>query len=305
MTLHTKALIVGLSLLLTAGAAWAAPVMVVKLNAAAQRRLGVATAPLAATQRTGSANGFARVLDPVALATLDADITGASATAAASAAEAQRSRALNAADQTVSRRNTDAAVAQARADAAKLQLLRRRIGLEWGPSIAAMPDGGRGRLVADLAAGRAALLRIDLPGGRGEGRGSATLDLGSDGHATATLIGRTRSGDPRLQSTGFLALVRGPAALRLGVGAVASATMTTGAAAAGVVIPRSALIRAGGQTYAYVRRGAGAFERRALPRPQSEPGGLFVSGGFQAGEQVVVAGAAQIFAAETASLGGQ
>ena len=306
MTFRTQAVAAGLSLLLAAGAAWADPIALVKLDAATQRRLGVATAPLAAaTQRSSGANGFARVLDPVALATLDADIAGAVAAAAASGSEAQRSRTLNAADQTISRRNADAAVALALADAAKLQLLRRRVGLEWGPSLAAMSDGARGRLVADLAAGRAALVRIDSPAAVGEGRGSATLDLGPDGRATVTLLGRTRSGDPRLQSTGYLGLVRGPAAMRLGVGSVAPASLMAGASATGVVIPRSALLRTGGQTYAYVRRNAGAFERRPLLHPQSGPAGLFVAVGFRPGDQVVTAGGAQLFAAEAASHGGQ
>jgi hypothetical protein len=105
-----------LALWLVAGAAAAGPV--VKLDPAVQKRLGVATQPLSAAQRAAKAQGFARVLDPVPLATLDSDIATAASALVASQAEAARARRLNADDQTVSRRAVDAAAAQARADAA-------------------------------------------------------------------------------------------------------------------------------------------------------------------------------------------
>lgn len=281
-----------------AAPALAAPT-VLKIDAATQRRLGVATAPLAAARRGASASAFARAIDPVPLATLDADIAAAVAALGASQAEATRTRTLNAADQTVSRKVADAAAAQARADAARLGLLRRRLGLEWGPSMQALSDARRGRLVGDLAAGRAALVRIDSASGLSQIRGSATLNLGPAGVAHAVILGPSRVGDPRLQSTGLLALVSGPQAMRLGVGTVAPATLATGAGADGVVIPRVALLRTAGQTFAYVRRDGASFERRPVAGGLSDPAGLFVAGGFRPGEQVVVKGAAQLFAAET------
>jgi hypothetical protein len=295
-----RALALALALALASPAAAAPPPIVVKLDAVTQKRLGVATAPLVAHQRVASVPGFARVLDPVPLATLDSDIATAVAALAASQAEADRSRALNAADQTMSKRAADTAAAQARADAAKLQLLRRRVGLEWGPSVAAYSDAQRGRLVADLAAGRAALVRIDATAGLNPGRGSASLDLGPAGRARATILGATRNGDPRLQSTGLLGVVRGPQAMQLGTGTVAPATLGSGAVASGVVIPRAALLRTGGQTFAYVRRDAGSFERRVVTGGLPDPAGLFVAGGFRPGEAVVVVGASQLFAADTA-----
>ena len=41
--------------------------------------------------------------------------------------------------------------------------------------------------------------------------------------------------------------------------------MLAGAGEAGVVIPRSALLRTGGRTFVYVRRDATDFERREVP----------------------------------------
>jgi hypothetical protein len=180
-------------------------------------------------------------------------------------------------------------------------MLRQRLGLEWGPSLQAMSDARRARLVADLAAGRATLVRIDTATGLAQARGSASVDLGPGGVAHATILGAARVSDPRLMTAGVLALISGPQALRLGIGATAPASFAAGGAQDGVVIPREALMRHGGQTWAFVRRDAGAFERRAVIGGVSDPAGLFVAAGFRPGEAVVVKGAVQLFAAETPS----
>jgi len=298
MRAFVRAAALGLALL--AGPAAAQGAALVKLDAATQARLGIVTAPLQAARRSATLRGFARVMDPGPLAQLDSDIATAVAAAAASAAEASRTRMLNAADQTVSKQAAEAAAAQARSDAAKLGLLRRRVALEWSPALARLSDARRSRLVADIAAGRAALVRIDSASGLARAAGTATLDLGAGGSARAAILGPARTGDPRLQSTGVLALVRGPAALQLGAGTVAPATIAAGAGAQGVVLPRAALLRTGGRTFVYIRRDAADFERRAVTGALSDPDGLFATTGFKAGEPVVVSGAGQLFAAQSA-----
>jgi len=286
-----------LAFCLAAGPTLAASITV-KVPAATQVRLGVVTAPLTAVRKTASVNAFARAVDPVPLATLDSDIAAAAAALGASQAEASRTRTLSA-DQTVSRKAAEAAAAQARTDAVRLALLRRRLGLEWGPSLQSMSDARRGRLIGDIAAGRAALVRIDSSAGVSHLKGSATIDLGPAGRAHAVILGPARVGDPRLQSTGLLALVSGPQAMQLASGAVAPATLGAGAETAGVMLPRVALLRTAGRTFVYVRRDAGSFERRPVVGGQPDSAGLFVAQGFRAGEPVVIKGAAQLFAAET------
>jgi hypothetical protein len=152
--------------------------------------------------------------------------------------------------------------------------------------------------VADIAAGRAALVRIDSATGLAQAHGSAEIDLGAGGRAQAMILGPSRVGDPRLQSTGVLALVRGAAALQFGTGTVAPARIAQ-AAGSGVLIPRAALLRSGGRTFVYIRRDASDFERRTVPAGLSDPDGLFVTSGFRSGEAVVTAGAAQLYAAQT------
>lgn len=297
MSLNPARLLLVAALLLARPALAAGPVT--EMMAETQRKLGVATQPLPAAHHSGSVTGFARVLDPVPLATLDSDVATVAAAVQASRAEAARTRGLAAADATVSAKVAEAAAAQARADEARLMLLRRRLGLEWGPAFMAMGEGRRSALVGQLASGRAALVRIDAATGL-VGVKTATVDLGPGGKVTAQILGPARSGDPRLLSTGLIGLVSGPAAARLGSGLSVPVLIPTGGGGDGVLIPRSALIRAGGATFAYVRQDATHFERRAVHGGAAEPGGLFAAGGFQPGDAVVTSGAAALYAAETA-----
>lgn len=290
-----KPALLALALLVAPLAAQAEPA--IKLDPAAQKRIGVVVAPLAAAHRSDAATGFARVLDVSPLATLDADLATAAAAAAASSAEAARTQALAAEDATVSRKVAEAARAQARADAIKLALLRRRVALEWGPAFAA--DARRARVIADVASGRAALVRVDAAASL-EGVRTMRLDLGPQGSATATVLGVARVADPRLQSAGLIGLVSGPKAALLSVGMTATAILDRADGAAGVVLPRAGLVRVGGLTFAYVRKGADQFERRPLVGGAPQMDGLFAPTGFRPGELVVVEGAAALLAAETA-----
>lgn len=262
-----------------------------------QARLGVTVAALPAASRYSTEPAFARGLDPGPLAQLDSDLATARAAAAASAGEAARTKAL-VSDQTVSKQAAEAAESQARQDALKVKLLRQRVGLEWGPGVAKLSDAGRGKLLADIVAGRAALVRLDSGQGLPLGVGSVLITIGVGQTASASVLGPMRAADPRLQTTGLLAVVRGPAALRMSNGAVAPATVPTGAAAAGVTIPRAALLRSAGETFVYVRKDATHFERREVEGGTAQADGVFVRTGFKPGEPVVTAGAAQLFAAQ-------
>jgi len=270
----------------------------IRIDAATAHRLTIQTAPVHASAQAATVTGFARVLDPIPLAQLDSDIVAATAAASASAAEAARSRALYAADATLSRKAAETASAQARGDAARLALLRRRLGLEWGPAISGMSTGQRSALVTALASGRAALVRIDSASGIGQaGLRSASLDLGASGIIEATILGPARAADARLQSPGLIARVSGPQAGVLSSGLAASARMRS-AAQSGFLIPASAVLHLAGGAWVYVQTRPGTYIRRQLTGASAIPGGLFVRAGFRTGELMVVQGAAALYAAE-------
>ena len=290
-----------LALGLTAGAARAAEeVKPVKLAAETQVKLGLTVQKLAGATRSASINGFAKVLDAGPLAQLDSDLQAAEAASAASGAEAARSKTLNADDQAVSAKALQAAEAQARADASKLALLRRRVGLEWGEGVARLSDHQRAALIADIASGKAALVRIDTASGQGQaGLKSAEIDLGPLGVAHAVVLGVARAADPRLQSPGLIAKVSGPAARNLSAGLSAPVKLTTSGPVHGVVAPREALLRSDGKTWIYVQTAAEQFIRKPVEDATPDQAGLFTATGFHPGEPAVIKGAAALFAAET------
>ncbi len=273
------------------------------LDAPTQTRLQIRTAPVEAAHSADAVAGFASVMDTSALLQLLSDHDAAVAALAASSAEAARTASL-AKDATVSTKVAEAARAQAAADQAKLTLLRQRLGLEWGPYFAGLPDPALTRLAHDLAAGQAALVRIDTPSGKGlKSAATATIDLGALGTVQARVVGIARTADARLQSPGVVAVVTGSQAGYLGTGLTLNARLYGGGGTDGLLIPNAALLRQSGHVYAYVKSG-NAFERREVLPLRVVPEGLITTQGFRAGDTVVVQGASALLTAENAKPAG-
>ncbi len=291
------------SLALLAGPALAAPAALLKLDAATQSRLGVVTAPLTAAFRNTTVSGFARALDPGPLAQLDSDIEAAVAALAASQAEAARTKSLNAADETVSKQAAEAAAAQARADAAKLSLLRRRVGLEWSPALARLSDARRRRLIGDIAAGARRSCGSTPPPACRSSTGRRSSTSARAGRSRPRSLAPAGSAIRGCSRRGSWPWSADPAPSNWERARSPRPRSPSAQAPAAWWIPRAALLRNAGQTFVYIRRDAGQFERRVVPPGLSDPDGLFVSGGFKAGEAVVTQGAAQLFAAQSATAG--
>jgi hypothetical protein len=291
-----------------AAAAWAAVLLGaratpacaagVQLNAAQQQHLGLVTAPLAPASRADEIDAFAKVLDPAPLAQIVSDLATAEAASAASRAEAARARSLHATGEGVSAKDAEAAEAQARQDALKVQLLRRQVGLQWGPGVARMSPAARDHLVVALSQGSAALVHVDTHNNEGQaGARLVRIDIG-DASLRGTVIGPARAAEPRLQSSGLIVEVEGPQAVLLSVGLTQSAHIESSTPRTGVIVPRAAVIRFRGSQWAYVQTGPGTFERRLVLNPVPEQDGYFVASGLAQGERVVVQGAGALFAAE-------
>ncbi len=299
-----KRLTLGLvAICLTLGGAPCASAAGVTLARPVQEHLGVSTQRLAPTRRAGEIDAFAKVLDPGPLAQLVSDLHTAEAAAAASKAEAERTRALNRSGGAVSAKDTETASAQARSDALKVAALRGRLGLEWGPGVARMSEARRGQLVKALAAGSAALVHVDTHNNDGQaGARVVKIDVGSDS-VRGVVIGPARVAEPRLQSSGLIVEVTGRSAIQLSVGLTQSAHIEQSHLENGFLLPRAALIRYRGSDWAYVRTAPDRFERRLVTNPTPQESGFFVAGGFANGDEVVVQGAAALFAAEQGASG--
>ena len=289
-----------LGLALATGPALAAGV---RMSPDVQHRLGIAVQHLTPTHRAAEIDAFAKVLDPEPLVQLDTDLTTAEAAAVASAAEAARSRALHAADGSVAAKDLEAAVAQARSDALKVEMLRRRLGLEWGPGVARLSAAARGRLVKDLSAGKVSLVHVDTHNNEGQGGAKfVKVDMG-DASVRGRVLGPARAAEPRLQSSGLIVEVAGPQAILFSVGLTQSAHIETATDQTGFVVPLPAIIRFRGSDWVYVRAGPAGFERRMLEGPTPEADGFFVAKGIAAGDEVVTRGAAALFTAEQSGPG--
>ena len=270
----------------------------VQISPDIQRRLGVATQKVTLARRSTEIDAFAKVLDPAPLAQTDSDLETAEAAAAASSAQARRSKALHAADGSIAAKDVEAAVSQARQDALKVTLLRRQLAMAWGPGVARLSDAARARMVKALADGSAALVHVDTHNNDGQaGARFVKVDIG-DGSARGVVIGPARAAEPRLQSSGLIVEVTGPKAMLLSVGLTQSAHIESSTPQSGVVLPRASVIRFRGADWVYVRTGPGAFERRLAQDPAPEEDGLFVAQGFANGDEVVTEGAQALFAAE-------
>jgi hypothetical protein len=281
-----------------AALAQVAPYTGVTLDPQVQARLGLRTLALKSERRSAQIDAFAKVLDPGPLAQLQTDIEAAEASAAASSAEARRAQALNGSGSAVSAKDAEAARAQADNDRVHVQQLRQRLGLEWGPGIERLTDARRRDLIRDLSSGQAALVHVDSPNNAGQAQArSVDIDV-ADVSVHGEVLGAARAAEPRLQSSGLIALARGKTAILLSVGLIQSAHINTPASAPGVMIPRSAVIRFNGSDWAYVRHGVQGFERRRLDDPTPSEAGLFVTRGFAPGDELVVQGAAELFGAE-------
>ena len=263
-----------------------------------QRRLGIATQRLATARQSTEIDAFAKVLDPAPLAQTDSDLDTAEAAAVASAAQAQRSKALHAADGSIAAKDVEAAVSQARQDALKVTLLRRQLAMAWGPGVARLSDAARGRLVHALADGSAALVHVDTHNNDGQtGARFVKVDVG-DGSLRGVVIGPARQAEPRLQSSGLIVEVTGAQSMLLSVGLTQSAHIESSTPQSGVMLPRASVVRFRGADWVYIKTGPGSFDRRLVQNPVAEEDGLFVAQGFASGDQLVVQGAQALFAAE-------
>jgi len=283
-----------------------APPQPITVNAAEQARLGVLTQALAAAPAPAGLVTTARVLDPGPLIQLDADLAAASASLAASRAEASRTRKLYAQDRTASARALEMADAQAQADLQRVNGAQRRLLLEWGEGVAGLPARRRAALLNDLAHVRSELVRVELPPEAPVPPAGTVIRVRSGAAATAMqakVLGMLPVADPRLQTRGVLAELSGAQAT-LAVGQMLSAQLPAAGAAAGVVLPRGALLRKDSKVWVYVQTAPTTFVRREVTGFQPLTEGWFVSGGFAPGERVVTAGAAALLGVEAPAAGG-
>ncbi len=279
--------------------------VIVTLDADTQKIMGLQVAVLAATELSPELKGFGRVLDPATLGSTVADVLSARATAGVTQKEFARLKAL-AEQNNASARALEAAGAASQRDAALVESAQLRLLAVTGKAVAGRED--LAGLVRSLASGDSALVRIDLPpGGNLETppESARLLSVGDESRPVeAQFVGVPPGVDPQTQGRGYLFLVETNQSRLVAGAAVTGFLKLSGAAQAGVTVPRSAVVRVNGATWVYLQNGGDEFERVEVALDRLLDSGWFVAKELKADAKIVTVGAQQLLSEELKGQGG-
>jgi hypothetical protein len=244
------------------------------------------------------------VLDPSALVLLDSELSDAESALTVSTAQAERARVLFSEDQNVSRRTLETAETQVRVDRLRVLTATRRLGLDWGNSIASLPAAERRTLVERLLRKELALLRLELPAGATlkETPARARVQaLGVVEPLQAEFVSEAPTVDPKTQGRALFYQVVAPATT-LRPGAAVSAFLATGEGTRpGWRFPAGAVVRHLGATWIYLQTGAEQFERTLVSLDRLTAEGWITAVALPADARLVITGPQQLLAEELKS----
>lgn len=277
------------------------PALGVALDEDEREKLGVELGEIQAASFKPALDGPARIIDAQTVVAAMAELGKAAAEARTSEVALQRARDLYRADKTVSAETLEAAERQAAGDTAQLAVTRAHASLAFGAAPWLSAER-RDSLLGALASGSTLLVSASFPSGLPAGK-PAELTLRRIGGgmerwtSTELWIGPS---DPSIPGPTVLALLTAPAGLSYGERLIAS--VGTGAAVEGSVVPASAIVLAGGEAWCYVQESDEALARRRVDLSRPLAAGYFQGSGqdsgFKIGERVVVAGAGLLLARE-------
>ena len=161
----------------------------ISLGAGGAARLGLEVAPVAAAQASVERSAFGRVLDPLPLVEPVLAQRAARDALEQARSEYARARGLHEHDRNASTRDVEVARLAFERAALDERLAAARVAAAWGP--VAADRGDLEALAGRLAAGTAALGRLDLPVGEVPGSAPESVALSIVGRASAAV---TRSG---------------------------------------------------------------------------------------------------------------
>jgi hypothetical protein len=246
---------------------------------------------------------YARVLDPAPYVALVAEEHTAEAAWDAASRELARSRRL-ASDQNVSAHAIETATSAEVAARSALADVHGRLLLGWGTELGTRQD--RDELASELVAGKAELIRVDVPSHRMLSARAVHLAFVDAPNETiaAELVGPAPAVDEQLQGQAFLALVS-PNTARLAPGAFLSAFLEIdGEPKPAALVPRDAIVRTDGAAWVYVEAGsADTFHRVRISLDRASLSGWLTTTGVAAGDRVVTSGAQQLLSEEPSATG--
>ncbi|HWF19068.1 MAG TPA: hypothetical protein VG754_07360 [Verrucomicrobiae bacterium] len=271
--------------------------VVVKVDAATQKLIAFKVQPLAAAQLAPELKAYGRVLDPAPLVALMNELASAQASYEVSSNELARLKNLSASGN-ASARALQAAEAAELHDRLTTQSARDRLVLAWGKWVVDQPD--MPAFIQDLTALSNALIRVDLSAAQhlaAQPLGARVVAL-SGLSANADVLGRAPGVDPQIQGQGIVLQVKTNESHFLVGEAVTGFLKTPGDTLSGVIVPRSAVVRANGAAWVYAQTADEQFTRKEIALDHPVEGGWFVTEGVAAGDKLVIAGAQTLLSEE-------
>lgn len=235
------------------------------LTAAQQRAAGIVVAHPVDANIAQRDEAIGLVLDASVLVAESGEADAAAAAAKAAAAELERARGLYGAGAGASLKSVQAAEAEQARARAQADATGARFAAHWKP-VATLAAAARQRLIADVSAGSALLVRADLPGRHAIGQvpDRALLDVDGIG-VPGKVLGVLAAGGEDTQGVGVLVEVEhAPAGLAAGARLPVA---LLGANHTGVLVPRDAVLYAddGARVYKQLAAKPGDAQTRYAP----------------------------------------
>jgi hypothetical protein len=275
----------------------------VKLTAEEVAKLGIATTAAASVQYVPAKQGFGVVLSHDAIAQAVADVATAQAGASLSQAVLARIARLAGTAGAESAEAHESAARQAAVDAAALRLAEAKSSAILGqrPPWAGHDDS---TMLAELAEGRAKLLRVTFPLGvlKGTAPNSlrvSRLDAATIGERWTARAVWDAPSDSGIPGRSFFALLQHTDAgegERLLVWATGDKSEP---AESGILVPPSAVVVSDGKFWCYIERQPGVFTRAPLDISRPMADGYFVKDAIKPGDPIVTSAAGLLLSRQT------
>ena len=218
------------------------------LNREQREAVGIVVAHALRVRPAERVAAFGQVLDPSALIGDLGELDANRAAERAASAEVARLQGLYKAGASASLRNLEASQAEQARAHAQAEAAASRFALRWAP-IAALPAARRQKLIESVAAGKSALVRVDLPGRQSLGTAPETATLEIDGVAVNGRALGVLMQAGASQSASVLAEIESPpTGLAIGVRVPAWINRD---ARTGYLVPRGAIVYEEGGAFVY------------------------------------------------------
>ncbi len=251
--------------------------------------VAIALEPAEASQKI---DGIATLVSPDALTELNSEIRAAEIAFAFSQRTVGRFKGTS----SLGEHRLDNAERQAATDATQVALLELKLRNAWGETAPFLAAANRQRLVDELSSGKTTLVRVDFPRAvERDPKNVRIAPLGGGEETALTDVWPAPSGSLAMPGTSFFGTMPTGPGLRPGDRAKVTAERST--PTSGVIVPTSAVVVFAGESWCYVEKEPGEFERTrvSLAMPVAEG---YLTKSFAPGTKVVVQGASALLSRE-------